>query len=465
MKNYQLPALLAVVLLLLFGSSCRKERFFTDSSAKLRFSTDTVLFDTVFTKLGSTGNPRSVNRRFTVTNPHNQTIKTNIRLAGGANSPFRINIDGMVSTEVKDYEIRKEDSIYLFVEVTIDPNNLSNPLIVYDSILFETNGNVQDVKLVAWGQDAYYFEDSVLACNITWADKTKPYVIFNSVLVPEGCKLTIMEGVKVYSSVNSRLYVNGTLEVKGTAAERVVFQGSRLENRFDDVPGQWWGIRFLPASKNNSITYADIRNGIIGVEVDSLQAGGAPKLNISQTDIRNMSAAGLVGYTARIEALNCVVVNCGQYTFLGELGGHYLLTHCTFANYSTTFSRQKPHFGLSNADYKDGAGAVTTNALWYDMRNSIVYGSLTEELVFFEGGGGALTKNIADCILKTETTGLAVSNKLNIDPRFKNFRELDFQLDTLSPATDAAPALLPPVLVDVKGEPRVLPDIGAYERK
>lgn len=40
--------------------------------------------------------------------------------------------------------------------VTIDPNKDDNPLIQTDSIVFETNGNLQDVDLVAWGQDANY---------------------------------------------------------------------------------------------------------------------------------------------------------------------------------------------------------------------------------------------------------------------------------------------------------------------
>lgn len=455
-------------LLSMYSSSCRKETFENDPNSKLTFSTDTLLFDTVFTKLGGGPEPRSVNKRFTMRNPHNKSIKTSIRLGMGNASPFRINVDGLPVSQISNYEIRPNDSVYIFVEVTVDPNNAGNPLIIQDSVVFETNGNFQDVKLVAWGQDAYYFTDSILTGNLLWDDKVKPYVIFNSILVDEFSKLTISDGVKVYSSVNSRIFVNGTLEIKGTKENPVVLQGARLEQAYRNDPSQWHGIRFLPKSKNNIITYAEIKNGVIGIEVDSLQVGGGYKLDINHTKILNMSAAGLLGYTAWIKATNVLSANCGQYTFLGELGGNYQLTHCTFANYNTTFLRSKPAFGFSNADYDDGTNPPFANDLTFVLQNSIVYGSLKEELVTFKDGRGAYAVAINNSMLKTEIGGLngVDGNRVNIDPKFKNFRELNFELDTLSPAKDMAPLLTPPVLDDLRGELRdPSPDIGAFERK
>jgi len=452
----------------IYSSSCRKETFENDPNSKLNFSTDTILFDTVFTKLGGGPEPRSVNKRFTFHNPHNKTIKTNIHLGMGNASPFRINVDGLPVSQINGFEIRPNDSVYIFVEVTVDPNNASNPLIIQDSVVFETNGNIQDIKLVAWGQDAYYFADEVLSGNLLWDDKVKPYVIFNSVLVDEFSKLTISEGVKVYSSVNSRIFVNGTIEIKGTKDNPVVLQGARLEQAYRNDPSQWFGIRMLPKSKNNIISFAEIKNGVVGVEVDSLQNGGGYKLDINHSKILNMSAGGLIGYTAWIKATNVLSANCGQYTFLGELGGNYQLVHCTFANYNTTFLRSKPAFGFSNANYDDGVNPPSANDLDFVLLNSIVYGSLKEELVTFRDGQGAYNVAISNTMLKTELGGLngVDGNRVNVDPKFKNFRELNFELDTLSPAKDMAPVLNPPVPDDLRGELRdATPDIGAFERK
>ncbi|MBI1221186.1 MAG: hypothetical protein GC180_01175 [Bacteroidetes bacterium] len=460
--------LTAFILVFFSASSCRKEKFDTDPSATLNFSTDTVLFDTVFTKLGGGPNPRSVNKQFTVRNPHNKSIKTSIHLGMGNASPFRINVDGLAVSEIKDYEIRANDSMYIFVEVSVDPNNQSNPLIIQDSVVFETNGNIQDVKLVAWGQDAYYLKDSVLNGNIVWSDKTKPYVIYNSILINSGATLTIEQGVHVYNSVASHIYVNGSLQVNGSKDFPVIFEGARLGQEYTNTASQWYGIRLLPGSKNNVIHFAEIKNGIVGLEVDSLQTGGGYKLNISNTKILNMSAGGLIGYTAWINAVNVLSANCGQYTFLGELGGKYNLTHCTFANYSNVFLHSKPSFGLSNANYDDGNGTVLANDLEATINSTIIWGSLKEEMVFFNGGNGKFEPTFFHSLLKTEIQANWTPDiKLNEDPKFIDYRELNFQLDTLSPAKDAGDAgLIPPVTDDLNGDPRdSKPDIGAFERK
>lgn len=132
--------------------SCRKDDFTTDSGAKLSFSTDTLLFDTVFTTMSST------TKRIKVYNKNSDNIIiSDIRLQNGANSQFRINVDGLSGNQHSNIEIRSGDSIYIFLEVTIDPNSVLSPFVVEEQLLFSTNGNNQKVHLMAWGQNAHYF--------------------------------------------------------------------------------------------------------------------------------------------------------------------------------------------------------------------------------------------------------------------------------------------------------------------
>ena len=135
-------------LLIVWFASCEREDISTSSSLKLKFSTDTVMFDTIFTTIGSSTQYLKVYNK----NSHDLKISS-IQLAGGSSSYYRINVDGVAADRVEDVTIRRNDSLFIFVEVTIDPNNVNSPLLVADSIVFTTNGNVQDVKLVAWGQD------------------------------------------------------------------------------------------------------------------------------------------------------------------------------------------------------------------------------------------------------------------------------------------------------------------------
>ena len=461
---------IGVLILLFFGvgilaQSCKREQFDNSPSSKLAFDTDTVLFDTVFTVLGGGPFPRSVNQRLKVYNRNANTVKTNIRLGGGTNSAYRINIDGQSTTQVTDYEIMGGDSIYIFVEVSIDPNNTNNPLIVIDSIEFETNGNFQDIKLAAWGQDAYYFNGVTTSNDTAWMDATKPYVIYNSFLVPENKKLTIGPGVKVYNNRGSRLFVGGTIEIQGTANSRVKFQGARLGVNFEDLPGQWGGIHMLTTSVNNTIKFADIVNGEVGIRCDSLPNNANPKVIVENTLVQNMSAVGVLAFTSVVRMVNTCVANCGQFTFAGDLGGDYEFTHCTFANFGGTFSRREPSFALSNANLVNENGAtIAINPLNYNIRNSIIYGSLREEVLLIKEGQGNITKNFVNNIVRTQLLDFPSNNNfINIDPKFKNPGELDFSLDTLSPAKDALSSFL--VTDDLEGTNRDSKhDIGAYER-
>ena len=125
MKKY----LVLIIIPIIFLFSCRKNNFITDNTAKLEFSVDTVTFDTIFSSIGST------TKKLLVYNRHDLPISiSSINLAGGQNSKYRLNIDGMPIASVKDYELAANDSMYIFVEVTIDPGN--DEMIEQDSIVF-----------------------------------------------------------------------------------------------------------------------------------------------------------------------------------------------------------------------------------------------------------------------------------------------------------------------------------------
>ena len=70
-------------LLLCIGNACKKEHSINpDSSLKLEFSEDTILFDTVFTSLGS------ATHELRIYNRHSDDLKiSSIRLKGGDSSP------------------------------------------------------------------------------------------------------------------------------------------------------------------------------------------------------------------------------------------------------------------------------------------------------------------------------------------------------------------------------------------
>ncbi len=471
--------ILYFALIVVLINSCRKDDEFTSSPVTLNFSTDTLNFDTIFSlrDSGKIGLPKSITLQVKVINPSENAVKTNISLEGNQYGVYKLNADGLpgngISQSINDVEIRGKDSIYIFVQAYINQNNQNTPFVVYDKILFNTNGKLQNVNLVSWGQDAHFLRDSVLAENttITWNDD-KPYVIYNSVLVPSTSTLKLNPGVKIYSHVGSSLFVNGTLNINGSADNPVVLQGDRLDDDYKEVAGQWQGIHLLSKSKDNIIKGAIIKNGFIGVRVDSLSANGDPKLRMTQTIVQDMSAVGVLCYTAQVKLDNNVVSHCGQYSFIGEYGGDYELTFNTFAGVGGSQARRNASVVLSNTPYKDQNNVVTKFSLSYNLRNNIIWGTNEDEIDFVRDETGIFGSrkiaynNIRSTLFRTELTANTAdisNNQLDFDPLFLDFNKRNFKLKAGSPCIGAALSING-FNVDVKNNIRRNPtSIGAHE--
>ncbi|MBI1306532.1 MAG: hypothetical protein GC181_07955 [Bacteroidetes bacterium] len=457
-----------LLFILVIFQSCREEESFFTGSVTLQPSIDTIFFDTVFTDF-SPGVPLSVNKQFTIVNPLNQSVKTNISVGGGKESPFRINVDGRVGPEVTDVEILPGDSIYVFVEVSVDPINNGPdylPLIVRDSIVMSTNGNRQNVQLRAWGQDAHYYLNDTI-CDMVLDDKLKPYVVHGYLYVPENCVLTIKPGVRFYFAPRSWLYVEGTLKIEGTNAEPVWFEGDRLQPDFEEEAGQWGGIWFDYLSNNNTITHARIKNGTVGIYCDSSASiGSVPNVIVQNTMVRNMSYDGLSGKSCYIRAINSVFDNCGRYSFLGLWGGKYELYHNDFITYGYYFGRKDPTFVLNNIETNEFGQVLRTFNISADVKNCIIDGNLKEEVGFGidQNKVGSFTFDFNLC--KTQQK-LDQNNLKNVlinsgDVIFVNYRKYDYHLDPASPAINIG-ALIG-INTDLEGTTRdSKPDAGAFE--
>ena len=436
-------------------------------------------------------------QNFKVYNPYDQPIKiSRINLAGGNNSPFRLNIDGNPGNQVTELEIEAKDSIFIFVQVNIDPNKESNPFIVLDSIFFEINGNLQNVKLMAYGRNARFYRPtvfpkngfpaySIAECDARWTSE-KPVVILGYLAVDSACKLTIEEGTQVYLYNNSGIWISkdGTIDVSGTRNNHVTFQGVRKEKVYQDIPGQWDRIWINQGSTANKINYAVIKNGNIGIQAEYVpEFGQGPMgaLELTNTQILNMKGFGLYGVNYNItRCWNNIIGNCGSYC-LALIGGEYDFRHCTIANYWNGTTRTEPSVYLSNGKPNSNQ-TVTPYDLNFKFLNGIIYGNKSDEN---ELEIGAIDGNPADFNWKFQHTILRVKNDdidlnntsnfsnmlFNKDPLFENISEQNYKLKASSPARNTGnsnfASLYPELLEDLLGNNRLLggkqPDLGALE--
>ena len=441
--------------------SCKKDKLLTDSSATVEFSQDSILFDTVFTTIGS------ATRNIRVINNNSQKINiSSIYLEQGPSSNFILNVDGVSGKQVNDIEILAHDSIYIFVQVNVNPTSALSPLIIQDKIIVSLNGNHQSVALEAWGQDAHYhFPDKAIqykngylpystvstvttGVTVNWGggalgqpDDNKPHVIYGWLVVDSLQKLVINPGVKVYFHQNAGLWVYryGTLQVNGTMGNEVVFQGDRREAEYADMPGQWDRIWINEGHTDNYINYAIIKNGFIGIQASILSDANQPtKLKMTNTIIKNCSKWGLYTQFFNIWSANNVIANCKEYCAALTWGGKYTFLHTTFANF---FNQDGGRGGQPcvHIDNYDGS-QILPDSMYF--ANCIIEGSqgneFEQDLHSITGHVCKITNSLIRGSIPTTTLITNTSNVFNADPKFDNSAGYSFKLNSGSAAKNIA---------------------------
>lgn len=477
--NYRLgKAIIAVFLLMItihFFSSCKKDKFLTDGG-QLNFSTDTLKFDTVFTSVGS------VTRSFKIYNTNNKRVKINqIKLEKGSQSFFRMNIDGVPTKDISDIEIAANDSIYVFVALTVDPTSGNVPFVIEDKVVVNLNDNISAIPLEAYGQDAHFINDSILKSQ-TWIND-KPYVIIHSCLVDSAEVLTIQKGCRIYMHADSKMYVAGTLRVFGTKTDSVIFQGDRLDRDYfgnKDTPSEWGGLYFSESSNQCNLNYCIIKNAgnstgdgayPAAVTVVPTPNLGGPIVEFNNCTIANSGGYGVLAFNTNLHFNNCLIHSCGLQNVLITEGGDYEFNYCTIANfggYGLNHAQEPTAVFLNYRDVDDVN--YVGNDLKLTCTNTIIYGSLEDEILFNKKGTWNYNVKMQNCLMKRKaaiTAGLVdIVNPItnNTDPEFTNYSKWDYHPKSTS-AVKGAGIYLPIFPFDLDGNNRstIAPSVGCYE--
>ena len=457
MYNKYIIIILCLSVSVIFGA-CKKDASFTENH--IDFDKDTVLFDTVFTTIGST------TQSFKVYNKNKRKINIEeIELMGGESSPFRINVDGVSGVEHSDVEINRDDSLFAFVEVTLDVNSGTNPLVIEDSVRFKTNGLNQYMKLVVWGQDAYFHENEIVSG--IW-ENDKPHVLYGIVAVgfpglDSNLNLTIPAGTEVFAHKDAQLLVyKSSLDIQGDLGNEVVFQGDRLETFYDDVAGQWYGVHLIEAQTSN-INYAIIKNGSVGIQVDSTQ--DPISLNLSNTIVDNSAFYNLYAVAgANINVENCLFGDAGLASAFMFAGGEYHFNHCDFVNYWTG-GRGGPAFLMKNY-YEVNNVVYVRNIVNSEFVNCVFFGNSDKEMTVDTIDGTLIDFEFRNVLIKRDEIYEYANYfdvEWNSDPQFVDPTIGDFSFPGSSPLNNAG---LPTfVTTDILGNARTAgsPDIGCIE--
>jgi len=462
--------------MLLFGTSCKKDKLLT-SGGNLKFSTDTLTFDTVFTAQGS------FTLQVKIFNPQDQKVNiSSIRLQNGTSSYFHLNIDGFSGNSRENIEIAAKDSMFVFATVNIDPTDQNTPFVIEDKLIATLNGTDFSLPIVAFGQNAHYITDSVLSSQtpIQW-NTDKPYVIVHSALVDSSTTLVIPPKCRIYMHADSRLYVQGTLLAQGTKTDSIIFQGDRLDRDYfgGDLPGEWGGLYFDISSHNNKLDWvvmkncgSSVGNGLPAALWVSGDGSSTNQLTMTHTIIENSIGYGLLCFNANVKAENSLVHSTGTQAIAIFQGGNYTITNCDFVNYypQNINHTDNPtgavlnYYDTSNTGYLQGnLNAVFTNCL--------IYGTINDELITAKKGNGSFNLQFVNCDIRSSQSTDAIEPStvftnciFNQDPQFVDYSKWNFRVKQGSPVIDAGT----PVTVgnDLDDQARVngtAIDIGCYE--
>ena len=428
-----------ILLIIGFVACADDDSFSANTGLKLVFPTDTIKLDTVFSRTASS------TYTFWVHNRNNKGLKLqSVRLKRGNQTGFRVNVDGIYldntnGSQTYDIEIRQNDSILVFVEITPHETYQTTPAEITDQLVFlMESGTEQSICLQAWAWDAIKCEQPVIERDSV-IESEKPLVIFGDFIVKEGAHLTI-RNTTLYFHANAGMEVYGTLHT-----DNCTMRGDRLDRMFtylpyDRVSGQWRGVRLYATSNNNTLNTTQIRNSSLGLVCDSAAFDSTSyRLKMRQCVVHNCQGDGIKLSNAHVRFENCQLSNA-MGDCLNLNGGMVEIVNCTLAQfYPFTGGRGA---ALRFTNYTSPLYSLT-------CEETIVTGYDDDVLIGEQAANGtAFNYMFANCLLRTpkiedsihfndiiwESPDDEIQGKAHFIKIDEDNLDYDFHLDAVSPA-------------------------------
>ena len=363
--------LFSLILSALLVSCTDKEEYSSDPTVRLAFSVDSVAMDTIF------NNVPSRTYDFWVYNKSNSGVRIKeVRLKHPSHSGYRVNVDGnYVDSVAYDFEIRKEDSIRVFVELTAPTATQSEPQRVEEQLIFALESGVEQSMLLSAYSWKAHFVDELIIKKDTLINEAQPIVIRKGIVVAKGATLTLSHA-QLYFHDNAGIEVEGTLK-----AESCVFRGDRLDRMFSYLPydrmsGQWLGIT-IKGTKDNIFKDCLIKNSCTAVICKKKSS-----ITLLRCTIQNCKGTGIF-----LDKSSAIIDSCRIANTLGDCVN---VTESTITVNHTTLAQFYPFSADRGVALRFDAESTIT------CDNTLVTGY--EEDVIMREGKRYLFNN---CILRT----------------------------------------------------------------
>ena len=374
-----------LVLLVVFSwASCSDDDSFSSSAdMRLTFSIDSVTVDTIFSRVSSS------TRTFWVYNKGKSGIRCqNVRLAKGNQTGFRVNVDGTFLNPVgRNFEVRKGDSLRVFVEITSYDTHSLDPKLVEDNLMLTLeSGTVQKVNLRTYSWDAEKVTNLEVNEDMT-IESEKPLVIYgDGIHIAKDATLTLRNTQLFFHSA-AGILVEGRL-----VADNCLLRGDRLDHMFDNLPydrvsGQWLGIDILCNATGCWLTNTEVRNAWDGIWADSTQ------VVLTNSVIHNCRGYALNAHDSNV-VLDYVQLSNAERDCLLLQGCEAVVDHCTLAQFYPLVGGRGAalHYGPTKRDMTLNC----RNTLVTGYEDNVVLSDKSDKDSF-----GVLSYLFENCLLRT----------------------------------------------------------------
>lgn len=392
----------AFISLMMVSVACTEDDSFSTSRSNVLSFCDTLSLDTIFSTIPSS------HRIATVYNRTDNGIRiASARLEKGNQTGFRVNVNGTYLTDitgyqVRDLELRKGDSIRVFVEATTRQGQNPEPRLVSDNLILTLESGVQQIlHLNAWTWDAQIMRNARISNDTTLHNVDgMPIVIYGDMIVDSLRTLTVAPGTTLYFHGKSGMDVKGTLKIMGEKDNEVTLRCDRFDRmvsnmKYDNNPGEWKGIYLRSGTYDNEMNYCNIIGATDAVVCDSSHDSGRQNLLVSHSTIHHAKGVGISAVSANVTILNSQISN-NFGSCLSFVGGNVNINQSTVAQYYAFDA------GRGSALYFTNAIKDVEYPLNMTINNSIIKGYADDEVRWSYGNlDKPLNVKFEDCLLRT----------------------------------------------------------------
>jgi hypothetical protein len=258
-----------------------------------------------------------------------------------------------------------------------------------------------------------------LTSNTTWTAANSPYIITDTIQIPENVNLTIEPGVTVttQSPNNIMFLINGVIQANGNATNKIIFDGNGNSSFFK--------TNHPVAEGFVDLDYCIIRNGQSAFWLDN-----TAYLNLTNSDLSDLSQTSYLWYPSQDTYIeyntftNCAGIKIGTDDYFANSSGIVYVRYNLFTNNQGYVINNYASYGASKIIINNNSFTNTTDTILEVEKTST-----TADMNASQNFWGTANTTIIDSMIYDENDDVSCSSYINYLPI----------LDAPDPETPVAP--------------------------